>query len=312
VRAVSSVGSGAYSTVQTFQTYSVPAKINATLTLTKAARLGRPALLASWRAPSSETSILSYQVQYKSTSSSTWKTKTTTSTSTYLESLSAGSIYQVQVRANSSIGLGPYSTLKTLQTYTVPAQIDTLGLNKSIRSGKPALRVSWTTPSSEASILSYQVRYRAVYRPSWTTKTSISTLNSTYLENLSPGTSYEIQVRAVSSVGSGAYSTVQKLPTYAVPSKITTLTLAKAARLGRPALQASWKAPSSETSILSYQVQYKSTSSSTWKTKTSTSTSTYLESLSAARTYQVQVRAVGSVGFGPFSTAKTVQTYTGI
>ena len=95
----------------------VPTKIT-TLTLTKAARLGRPALLASWRAPSSETSILSYQVQYKSTSSSTWKTRTSTSTSTYLESLSAGSTYQVYVRANSSIGLGPYSALKTLQTYT--------------------------------------------------------------------------------------------------------------------------------------------------------------------------------------------------
>ena len=95
----------------------VPAKITI-LTLTKAARSGRPALLASWTAPSSETSILSYQIQYKSTSSSTWLTKTSTFTSTYLESLSAGSTYQVQVRANSMVGFGLFSALKTLQTYT--------------------------------------------------------------------------------------------------------------------------------------------------------------------------------------------------
>ena len=224
----------------------VPAQIS-TLGLTKALRSGKPALRASWNTPSSDTSILSYQVHYKNFYSSTWKTKTSTSTYTYLENLSAGSTYQVKVRAVSGAGSGLYSFTRSIRThagmlivaniycgmniavhynniiisqntamfllhYIVPAKISTLTLTTAARSGRPALRVSWRAPSSETSILSYQVQYRALYRSYWTTKTLTSTY--TYLENLSPGSSYQVQVRAVSSVGSGAYSTVRTLRTY--------------------------------------------------------------------------------------------------
>ena len=40
------------------------------------------------------------------------------------------------------------------------------------------------------------------------------TSTSTTLENLSPGTSYQVQVRAVSDVGAGPYSDVGTLSTY--------------------------------------------------------------------------------------------------
>ena len=40
-----------------------------------------------------------------------------TSTSTTLENLLAGTRYQVQVRAVSDVGVGPYSDVGTLTTY---------------------------------------------------------------------------------------------------------------------------------------------------------------------------------------------------
>ena len=40
------------------------------------------------------------------------------------------------------------------------------------------------------------------------------TSRSTTLENLSPGTSYQVQVRAVSDVGAGPYSDVQTQTTH--------------------------------------------------------------------------------------------------
>ena len=40
------------------------------------------------------------------------------------------------------------------------------------------------------------------------------TTRSVTLENLSPGTSYQVQVRAVSDVGSGSFSDVRTLSTY--------------------------------------------------------------------------------------------------
>ena len=46
-----------------------------------------------------------------------WITKAVTSSSTTLENLSAGSSYQVQVRAVSDVGTGPYSDMRTKITH---------------------------------------------------------------------------------------------------------------------------------------------------------------------------------------------------
>ena len=66
----------------------------------------------SWTVPQSDRPITKYQVQYRSGATS-WITKDVTSTSTTLENLSAGTSYQVQVRAVSDFGTGPYSDMRT-------------------------------------------------------------------------------------------------------------------------------------------------------------------------------------------------------
>ena len=88
------------------------------VSLTKAVSSGRPALGVSWTAPQSDRTIIRYQVQYRIASYSSWSTKNVTSTSTYLENLTAGTRYQVQVRAVSDIGAGVYSNVSILQTYS--------------------------------------------------------------------------------------------------------------------------------------------------------------------------------------------------
>ena len=92
--------------------YIVPSKVGP-LSLTKAARSGRPALTVTWTAPQSDRPITKYQVQYRRSGTTSWIRKDVTSRSTTLESLSAGTNYQVQVRAVSDVGAGPYSDVRT-------------------------------------------------------------------------------------------------------------------------------------------------------------------------------------------------------
>ena len=72
------------------------------------------------------------------------------------------------------------------------------------------MRVSWSRPQSDATITRYEVQYRVSNSGSWATVrvTGASTLITT-LTTLTAGRRYDVQVRAVSSVGNGAYSRVQ-------------------------------------------------------------------------------------------------------
>ena len=95
---------------------------------------------------------------------------------------------------------------------SVPSQVGPPVLTKAASSGKPALRVTWTAPSSDRPITKYQVQYKRSSSTSWIPKDVTST--STSLENLFAGTSYQVQVRAVSDVGAGKYSPIRIITTY--------------------------------------------------------------------------------------------------
>ena len=94
----------------------------------------------------------------------------------------------------------------------VPQKVGPPFLTKAVRSGRPALTLTWTAPQSERPIIKYQVQYRRTGIYSWSTRDVRA--RSVTVENLSPGTSYQVQVRAVSDVGSGPFSDVRILIAY--------------------------------------------------------------------------------------------------
>ena len=98
---------------------------------------------------------------------------------------------------------------------TVPSQVTGVTVSKAVRSGRPALRVTWTTPQSDVSISEYQVQYRRSGTTSWSSAASVSgSTTSTYLEELVAGSEYQVHVRAVSAIGNGMWSEVQSETTY--------------------------------------------------------------------------------------------------
>ena len=90
-----------------------------------------------------------------------------------------------------------------------------VSLLKAERSGSAALRVTWTPPQSDVPTSQYQVEYRRSGTTSGSSAAPVSgSTTSTYLEELVAGTEYQVQVRAVSAIGSGMWSEVQSETVY--------------------------------------------------------------------------------------------------
>ena len=90
-----------------------------------------------------------------------------------------------------------------------------VAVSKAIHLGKPALRVTWTTPQSDVTISQYQVQYKK-RSTDWRTANLVSpgSTTSTLLETLDAGTVYEVRIRAVSAIGNGTWSRVESETTY--------------------------------------------------------------------------------------------------
>ena len=88
-------------------------------------------------------------------------------------------------------------------------------MSKAIHLGKPALRVTWTTPQSDEPISQYHVEYRRS-GTNWRAANLVSpgSITSTLLEALDAGTVYEVRMRAVSAIGNGTWSRVESETTY--------------------------------------------------------------------------------------------------
>ena len=98
---------------------------------------------------------------------------------------------------------------------TVPAQVNSVALSVQVRSGAPALRVTWDSSQSDVTITRYEVQYRTGSQ--WMSAADVTGSpppTITNLEGLQADTLYRVQVRAVSVVGVGDWSTTAMEKTY--------------------------------------------------------------------------------------------------
>ena len=98
---------------------TVPSQVSGVV-VSKAIRLGKPALSVTWTTPQSDVPISQYQVEYRR-SGTNWRAASPVSpgstTSTLLEALDAGTVYEVHIRAVSAIGNGRWSEVELETTY---------------------------------------------------------------------------------------------------------------------------------------------------------------------------------------------------
>ena len=96
----------------------------------------------------------------------------------------------------------------------VPAKVSGVSAVPGVRSGRPTIRVTWSTPKSDEPISKYHLQYRKATASSWTAITLAPSETSTVLSGLDRGTVYHVQVRAISVVGSGPFSDRQQVTTH--------------------------------------------------------------------------------------------------
>ena len=96
----------------------------------------------------------------------------------------------------------------------VPSQISRISLTKPTGYETPALRVNWTSPQSDVTILQYWVQYRKSEDTHWQIRTILPPATSANITGLDADTDYNVRVRAVSDVGAGNWSEEQTKSTY--------------------------------------------------------------------------------------------------
>ena len=184
----------------------------------------------------------------------------------------------------------------TVQDVGAPAQV----VGVSATQGGNALDLSWDAPATDVNgaafaqlaaamqVTVYDYRYRTVGAASWTEGTT----TDTSVEITVPEASYELQVRAVSAEGSGAWSDVVGVGQQAGPP----LNLATAAADGHVTL--TWEVPSTTGGFDIQRYEYRVDGAGDW-ISTGMERRAVVTGLTNGQEYRFEVRAVTAAGSGP-------------
>lgn len=190
VRAVNSVGNGAWSSWSTTVTPAGlpvgPATVTAAPTGVGAVRLTFPA------ADANGSPLTTYQASANDGAARDIGLGTTYTWS----GLANGTTYSFKVRGCNDVGCGPWSSADSARTWGEPSQVGT----PSVNAGNGTLSASWSAPAANGSpISSYDVE-----RDPGGVASQGGTSRS--WNNVNNGTTYRVRVRACNDVGCGAWS----------------------------------------------------------------------------------------------------------
>ncbi len=268
-------------------------------------------ITATWTAPTDtgDSVITHYELQHREVGTSAWEPVIATADADTLTllipNLTKGAEYEVQVYAVNTDGNGNPTEIKKI---TIPATVPSAPNAPTLTGGNTELVVAWTVPNNGGSpITSYKVQYSSDGGTNWTPAPGNPISATSYtIPSLMNGTTYDVQVRAVNTVGDGGWSVSATLTLPTKPAALTAPTLAG----GNARLVVEWTAPDDGGSaITEYKVQYSSDGESTWTAVTDTihgtTTSSTITGLTNGTSYVVQVRAANMQGDGDWSASAT-------
>ena len=227
----------------------------------------------TWTAPTytGGAAITDYDLRWSSDNGTTW-TEETDAESTLLSrnvsvaDLAGGASYVFSVRAQNSVGNGPWSDASS-PSVALPARPPDAPGQPTVTSGNGSLTVTWTAPADNgAAITDYDVEYRTWsqaksgpwvhWKPS---ETSVST--TTTITGTDNGTHYRTRVKARNSAGDSDWSALSDAKSSGAPAVPDAPILTPG--LGR--LTVTWAAPADHGSpIINYDVRYRTVGASNW------------------------------------------------
>ncbi len=235
-----------------------------------------------------------------------------------LSGLANGTSYDLQVRADSQLDPGPWSSTRSGTPVVIPG-IPTVS---AVEVGNRTLIVSWQRPIDDggAEIATYHLRHKRSLAPdvsgSWTQIQDVwSSGRLAYsLGGLANGTGYDVQISAVNIAGSGGWSESGDGTPISVPGAPAIQSVIGGIRT----LMISWRSPTDPggSAITAYGLRYKKNEdpdqASSWTEVRSIWTSGSLEysllRLADGISYNVELRARNSVGAGERSEPVTGTT----
>ncbi len=315
VAAENSAGQGEYTEIDTATTVAETSTPGTPLDVVIAS-LSPTEVRVTWTKPT-ETgglALRSYTIEYAPTnapadSDPMTLTRRAETKEVILTNLMAGTEYQVRIAAVNALGAGEFeSGTVTTESATAPSPPRALIVTGTSTTD---LEVSWTVPVDAGGIpiLRYQIDYRVSDEDEtqtgrqpgdWEEESSEST--TILIQNLNPGTSYDVRVAAINADFMGLFiqSTGQTMDETGLPDAPSSLMLTV---LSTSSVQATWTAPTSGPDVIGYRVEYRGDESSgTWQqiAHTGLSTEAIITDLMAGTTYQVRVAGLIDAEHGEF------------
>ncbi|MGR3912930.1 MAG: fibronectin type III domain-containing protein, partial [Gammaproteobacteria bacterium] len=237
-----------------------------------------------------------------------------------LTTLTNGTTYAVQVAAENSRGTGAWSASKRGTPMPSPPAMPH-SVNSTVYDR--TLMVFWEAPADDggAALTDYKVRWRRSSTETWVNPPGAAGAfagigdRSHTISRLLNGTAYVVQVAAVNSLGTGAWSASHQNTPKAVPRMPRNLVVTG----GGGRLNLDWSAPAgaSGSAVSEYAVRWaEGAGAISWlippgasgRATTSTATTYTLRGLKSATTYEVQIAARNATGLSAWTASAQGET----
>ena len=311
IRAANSVGNAAWSNEPTVTTTAtaVPDAITG-MTATTDSNNGATEIDLAWSTPNANGAALTgYRLERKAGSGSfaLATASIATSATTYSDTgLTPATVYTYRLRATNSVGNSAWSNEPSATTdNAAPAAVAGMTATTDATNGTTEIDLAWTAPNSHgAAITSYTLQRKAGSGRYVTVSTTIGGSATTHSDTgLTPGTTYTYRLRAVNSIGAGAWSNTPSDTTdSAAPAAVTNLSASSA---GTTSVSLRWAAPNNHgEAITSYTLQRKTDTvayADVSPAPVATATSYTDTDLTRGTEYTYRLRATNSLGNAPWS-----------
>ena len=297
-------------------------------------------LSVTWTAPTNTGPALTdYDVRYRQSNpenlvnlgnpARTWQDAgfTGTGTSTTLTSLTQGTAYDVQVRATSEEGTGPWSASGSRSTAVNVAASFSIMTFSIPENTTPVGRVTATDSDASDNVTRYQITGGADSSKFSITETGANKGKLAFstapdyeaTASAASNNTYKVQIKATSGTGERVLTSAAQTFTITVtdasePPIAPAAPTVTSVPATPTSLSVSWTAPvnTGKPPITGYQLQYRKGTSGnfTLATRTFTSSPANLVNLVNPARYQVQVRAKNPEGNSPWSAAGSGSTAT--
>jgi len=270
-------------------------------------------LSLGWSLPDSNggSAITDYQVEVTSNGANSWTVIPHTASNSLgfnVTNLLPGRTYQFRVSAVTAAGVGAASNVITVTTLgavgpNAPASLLVSGVKTN------AASLSWSAVVATQKVSNYLVDVSTDGGTWISVSKKVSTSTSLALSGLRLGTTYQVRVAAVNTVGTGLY-VYGSFTTLATVS--TSPTALASSNISSSGFTLNWNAPSSNggATITDYAVEINGGGFS-WSPishQVTRNTSIAITGLNPSIKYSVRVKAVNSVGASKVSTTLNVTT----